>query len=195
MPVIERDVVLTGRDGQGRTTMDFPVTRLGLIEDGAQVREAPEAGDYLPVLSGGQMQKVSLQRLRDAINSAQGEASGSQPGLLSAQDKRKLDGIAAGATKNEPSAAAPEPLGTASAGSQAGYARGDHVHPRPTPAQLGAAAAGHSHSMADLSGAVFHAGAAAPANKGLLWIDTTATTGGLKYYNGSAWVHVPVSTT
>lgn len=29
----------------------------------------------------------------------------------------------------------------------------------------------------------------------LLWIDTTASTGGLKYYNGSAWVHVPVAWT
>jgi hypothetical protein len=28
-----------------------------------------------------------------------------------------------------------------------------------------------------------------------LWIDTTATTGGLKYWNESAWVHVPVAYT
>lgn len=50
-------------------------------------------------------------------------------------------------------------------------------------------------SFPDLAGSVFHAGTTAPENKGLLWIDTTANTGGLKYYNGSAWVHVPVSTT
>lgn len=31
------------------------------------------------------------------------------------------------------------------------------------------------------------------ANAKVLWIDTTATTGGLKYYNGTEWVHVPVA--
>ncbi len=62
-----------------------------------------------------------------------------------------------------------------------------------TAQDVGAAAANHSHSFESLSGKVFHAGTSAPANKGLLWIDTTANTGGLKYYNGSAWVHVPVA--
>lgn len=42
---------------------------------------------------------------------------------------------------------------------------------------------------------VFFAGGSAPSDTKLLWIDTTANTGGLKYHNGSAWVHVPVSTT
>lgn len=64
-----------------------------------------------------------------------------------------------------------------------------------TAAGIGAASGSHSHSFADLSGKVFHAGTTAPDNKGLLWIDTTATTGGLKYHNGTAWVHVPVSST
>jgi len=41
----------------------------------------------------------------------------------------------------------------------------------------------------------FSAGTSAPTNTKLLWIDTTANTGGLKYYNGSAWVHVPVAFT
>ena len=43
--------------------------------------------------------------------------------------------------------------------------------------------------------APFVAGASAPADKAKLWIDTTANTGGLKYWNGSAWVHVPVAYT
>lgn len=34
-----------------------------------------------------------------------------------------------------------------------------------------------------------------PENTKLLWIDPTDTTGGLKYYNGTAWVHVPVAWT
>jgi len=41
----------------------------------------------------------------------------------------------------------------------------------------------------------YHRGSTAPTNTALLWIDTTATTGGLKYYNGTAWVSVPVSYT
>lgn len=40
---------------------------------------------------------------------------------------------------------------------------------------------------------VFHIGSTPPANTNLLWIDTTNVTGGLKYYNGSSWVHVPVA--
>lgn len=43
--------------------------------------------------------------------------------------------------------------------------------------------------------AVYSVGAAAPADTRLLWIDTNSTTGGLKYYNGSAWAHVPVAYT
>jgi hypothetical protein len=31
------------------------------------------------------------------------------------------------------------------------------------------------------------------ANAKLLWIDTTPVTGGLKYHNGSEWIHVPVA--
>lgn len=37
---------------------------------------------------------------------------------------------------------------------------------------------------------VFHVGTTAPDNTNLLWIDTE---NGLKYYNGSAWVTVPVA--
>lgn len=54
-----------------------------------------------------------------------------------------------------------------------------------TAADVGAAASGHSHTF-------FVAQAAAPGDKTVLWIDTTAKTGGLKYFNGSAWVPVPV---
>lgn len=38
-------------------------------------------------------------------------------------------------------------------------------------------------------------GKTAPTNTGTFWVDTTPVTGGLKYYNGSAWVHVPVAYT
>lgn len=44
-------------------------------------------------------------------------------------------------------------------------------------------------------GQIYSAGTTAPSNTKLLWVDTTANTGGLKYYNGTAWVHVPVAFT
>jgi hypothetical protein len=40
---------------------------------------------------------------------------------------------------------------------------------------------------------IFTYGSTAPLNTKLLWIDSNTSTGGLKYYNGSAWVHVPVA--
>ena len=43
------------------------------------------------------------------------------------------------------------------------------------------------------SGAIYYAGSSAPGDTRLLWIDTTADTGGLRYYDGSAWSIVPVS--
>ena len=44
-------------------------------------------------------------------------------------------------------------------------------------------------------GTLYVAGTTAPTDTKVLWIDTTANTGGLKYYNGTAWVHVPVAYT
>lgn len=35
-------------------------------------------------------------------------------------------------------------------------------------------------------------GSEAPSNTNVFWIDPTPVTGGLKYHNGSDWVHVPV---
>lgn len=43
------------------------------------------------------------------------------------------------------------------------------------------------------SGGGYYVGDTAPSDTSLLWIDTTADTGGLKYYNGTDWVHVPVA--
>ena len=40
---------------------------------------------------------------------------------------------------------------------------------------------------------VFHVGATAPSSVNLLWIDTTPNTGGLKYFYGGEWKHVPVA--
>ncbi len=50
-------------------------------------------------------------------------------------------------------------------------------------------------AISGFSTEIYGLGTTPPTNTKLLWIDTTATTGGLKYYNGSSWVHVPVAYT
>ncbi len=42
---------------------------------------------------------------------------------------------------------------------------------------------------------IFAAGTQPPEDAKLLWIDTNPSTGGLKYWNGTGWVHVPVAYT
>lgn len=61
------------------------------------------------------------------------------------------------------------------------YARSDHTH---TLEELG---------ISSIKTTIFTFGTTAPEDTGILWIDTTEGTGGLKYYNGTAWVHVPVA--
>ena len=61
MAVKKRDVVLVGKNAAGDTTIDMPITRLGNIEDNAEVKENPSAGDYIPIIDsedGGQMKKI-----------------------------------------------------------------------------------------------------------------------------------------
>lgn len=53
-------------------------------------------------------------------------------GLMSKEDKTKLNGIATGATANSASTTTPKANGTASVGNETAYARGDHVHPSQT---------------------------------------------------------------
>lgn len=42
---------------------------------------------------------------------------------------------------------------------------------------------------------IFAAGAQPPEDTRLLWIDTDAAAGGLKYWDGTGWIHVPVAYT
>lgn len=97
-----------------------------------------------------------------AANHGHNAATAQATGFMAAADKAKLDGIAAKATANAASTTTPKAFGTASAGSEAGYSRGDHVHPKPSPADIGAAAASHSHTAAQV-GALASNGKAATA--------------------------------
>jgi hypothetical protein len=81
-----------------------------------------------------------------AANHGHNAATAQAAGFMAAADKAKLDEVAAGATANTASGATPKALGTATPGSLAGFSRGDHVHPKPSPADIGAAAANHAHS-------------------------------------------------
>lgn len=66
--MLERDVVLCSKEN-GQDTIDLPITRLGNIEDSAEVKTAPESGDYIPVVDtadGGQMKKVPWDDIKMA---------------------------------------------------------------------------------------------------------------------------------
>ena len=72
MSIKERDIVLQGRDG-GVDTIDLPITRLGNIESGAEVKQAPMEGDYIPVIDaadGEQMKKFPAQWLTEMAQAA-----------------------------------------------------------------------------------------------------------------------------
>lgn len=73
MSVIERDVVNQSVDQDGNQTIDFPLARLGWIEDAAEVKAEPAAEDYIPVVDtadGGQMKKFPAKKLTDAADKA-----------------------------------------------------------------------------------------------------------------------------
>lgn len=59
-------------------------------------------------------------------------ASGSVAGSMSSAHYTKLEGIAAGATKNAATTTTPKMDGTAAVGTETAYAKGDHVHPTDT---------------------------------------------------------------
>ncbi len=66
MALIERDVVLQGQDENGNETIDLPITRLGNIEDSAEIKETPGGKDYIALMDGdakGQMKKAPVGAL------------------------------------------------------------------------------------------------------------------------------------
>ena len=57
----ERDITMHSKDEDGNTTIDLPITRLGNIEDTADVKETPAEDDYIPIIDSadnGQMKKT-----------------------------------------------------------------------------------------------------------------------------------------
>lgn len=70
MPLLERDIVLQGKDPNGNQTIDLPITRLGNIEDTADIKAEPTTQDYIPLIDsndGGQMKKSTIASLSETV--------------------------------------------------------------------------------------------------------------------------------
>lgn len=99
------------------------------------VNGAPETLDTLKEIADALGENDNaVQALNAAIGNKVSKVAGKG---LSANDytneeKDKLDGIDVGATQNAPSGTLPKANGTANAGTESDYARGDHVHPAQT---------------------------------------------------------------
>lgn len=113
--------------------------------EGVKISELPAGTPtdalLLPLADAGvETYKSSLAQVQalfkaafDLLYATQDAATQSAAGLLSAADKTKLDGIAAGAQVNpSPSTSTPLMDGTATAGTSDAYARGNHRHPKDT---------------------------------------------------------------
>lgn len=150
---------------------------------------------------------AELSTLKGGLNDIQTATSGDigkalSPKTVSSGKVTEWQYVATGGGGSSPSpyTSNPSALGTASAGSSNDYARGDHVHPKPTaadlgitvpsassatPQALGTAAAGSSsdYSRAD------HVHAKPTASDiGAIAAPVSASNGQFLGWNGSAWV-------
>ncbi len=70
MAISERDIVLVGRDKNGDECIDFPFTRLALVEDTAEIKAVPEDTDYLALTDSkkpGTMKKARIPTIKHAL--------------------------------------------------------------------------------------------------------------------------------
>lgn len=98
MAMIERDVVLVGKDADGNTTVDMPITRLGNLEDTAETKTAPVSGDALAIVdseANGEMKKIAWSDVAAALKDTVGGASSEAlEALQQALDEHEADGAA-----------------------------------------------------------------------------------------------------
>lgn len=80
-----------------------------------------------------QLKNNAGDNLGDAATIA--AATTTAAGVMTADDRTKLNGIAAGATANAATTTTPKMDGTAAVGTETAYAKGDHVHPTDTSRQ------------------------------------------------------------
>lgn len=98
MAMIERDVVLVGKDASGNTTVDMPITRLGNLEDTAEIKTAPVSGDALAIVdseASGEVKKISWADVMNAVKDAVGGDDGAAlEALKQALTEHEADGTA-----------------------------------------------------------------------------------------------------
>jgi len=197
--LIERDVVLQGQDKNGNETIDFPITRLGNIEDAAEIKETPGGKDYIPLMDGdakGQMKKTPVGALSMGGGASQySETAAYAIGDYCSHDGKLYRCIAAIPEGGEEWNAAhweetsvTKELQAAQAAAKAAQDAAAEANQKLQDAEEGGGIGGGSGSVP----AVFAVGTAPPTDTKLLWIDTTEGAEGLKYYNGEAWKAVPV---
>ncbi len=127
--------------GKGLSSNDYTAAdkaKLDGIAQGANAYTHPSNAGNKHIPAGGKSGQI-LRWSADGTatwgadnNTTYNNATTTAAGLMSAADKGKLDAVAEGATKNTASSTTPKAAGTAAAGTESGYARGDHVHPAQT---------------------------------------------------------------
>ena len=78
MSVIERDVVLVGKDEDGNECIDLPITRLGNIEDTADTKEALADNDHIPLVDSadnGKMKKIPWSVVKNKLSAKEGSVT------------------------------------------------------------------------------------------------------------------------
>jgi Chaperone of endosialidase/Phage tail repeat like len=167
----------TALNGKASTTHTHTAADVGAApashtHTAADVGAAPASHTHTPAEAG-----AAPASHVGATGTAHGAATTASAGFMSATDKSKLDGIATGATKTPLTSTAGAALAsTGAAGTSTDAARADHVHPYPTAAQVGAAAASHSHTTAQVTGLDTALGAKAPLASPALTGTPTAPT-------------------
>ncbi|MCW2247115.1 hypothetical protein M2352_002706 [Azospirillum fermentarium] len=139
-----------------------------------KISELPAAADLtgaelVPAVQSGTTVRTAVSSLRAGLAAA--DLSNVTAATFAARAQ------SAGITPVPPtplSTALPAALGTAAAGTAADAARGDHVHPLPTPATLGAAAATHAHAVTDTAGLQAALDAKLAQGRHTLWLPAAA---------------------
>lgn len=95
-----------------------------------------------------------------------------------------------------PSSSTPQPLGTAAAGSSTDYSRADHVHAKPTAADVGALSSSTTYvsTVNGSSGAVTLSIPSTAADVGAIPAPSSPSSGQFLSWNGSAWVAASLPT-
>ena len=143
-------ITLKGSDGSTQTVSDSNTTYSAATQSANGLMSSTDktkldgiatgANNYsLPTASSSTLGGVKVgtnlsisNGVLSATDTKYDAATTSAAGLMSANDKTKLNGIATGATANTASTTSPKAAGTAAVGSETNYARGDHVHPAQT---------------------------------------------------------------